>query len=237
MKKFFDKFFRKDLELNKKWWHRLFKVIRIVILVAIAVFLFIWMWPSFDWEIIYKWTIVERLPENWYYWVKKLINWNEYLYITNTISLQKWKYKENKKILEESLWRDPTIFCSNNWTTDYLYKIQNEWNLSLYKNNNDKILITDILSDLGSKCIWIMTSNTWNDSIRVYNSKTKNNENITLVEDWWYIYEIIEPNIVLILILYLLKVLWILLWIIAISFTIYYQWIIYIIYWNKKNKK
>ncbi|MBO4515969.1 hypothetical protein J5751_00605 [bacterium] len=33
MKKFFDKFFRKDLELNKKWRHRLFKVLFFIIII------------------------------------------------------------------------------------------------------------------------------------------------------------------------------------------------------------
>lgn len=97
MKKFFDKFFRKDLELNKKWRHRLFKVLFfIIIIISLIISTYIaWdenePWHPDYYEVV--WSLSDYISEHSNEW---LVNLEDILWI-NTYIFNKdsgnWNYE------------------------------------------------------------------------------------------------------------------------------------------------
>ena len=232
-------FFRHDLNLNNKRWHRLLKVIRFISMFTICFFYFIVNKPHYIWKIHSEGTTIERLPENWYYKVWDLVKKDEYIYNMPNLWDNIWNntdiFNKNKKELQENnkILRGIMIFCSNNRKPEYLKDIKDKYwyNKIIYQSSIDwDTEIKDLevaLQRINNQCIWIK-----NDE----NNLILNNY-VEPIVSWWHIYSIEECNYIKITFLRL----WELIKIIAIysivTLILYYKWIVYIICWSPKNHK
>ena len=227
MKKFFNKFFRKDLELNKKWWHRAIKVVRFITLIITIIALVSEFKPDLNGEIVYKWTIIDRVTWNWYYKINSLLKDDEYRY-HERLSEHRRDYKTNKEILENS---NPNVnlFCSNNWDSNNFDSLCEKYNLNVLDNSwfKTNTHLFEVYKLIKKPCICISA---WNGDLVI-------NYQRDFLDVWWYVYSINKPNYVTLYLTWFWKTILTMVIVILLSLLLYYNWIIYIIYWWIKKKK
>lgn len=232
-------FFRHDLNLNNKWWHRLLKVIRRIIIFIICILYFILEKPHYVWTVNFGWLTEERIPNNWYNKIWDLIGMNEYFYDEQNFWENIWQYEyvfnKNKQILQQYDERRRTvgIFCSNNRKVEYLKDIKDNYKYDkiVYSTSIDwDVEIKDFdvaLRRITKPCIWITTDDNnlllnlptefYTSCKYIYSIEDSNYLTVTIIRLWWLIKIIVIYSIVALL--------------------IYYKWIVYIICWNSKNNK
>ena len=143
-----EKIFRKELELNKKWWHKLFKIIVLLLFV-----LFIWnKLISFWEESFYHYKEVDKLEVR----------------LTDKVSkpkelLKSWeRFTDSNWQTEKNYWEDSNIYCSNRLDNidNIKYIINETWidnfnRLRKNKNNIDIESFSMLLRSTQVKCITV----------------------------------------------------------------------------------
>lgn len=205
--------FRKDLELNKKWWHRLFKI-----LFTLSLLIFIWK------------GLIDFTEESYNHY-KRVDNLEDRLNdkVSNTKELLKYweRFTNHNWGWEEDYYSKQDIYCSNNLDDidNIKYIINETWinnfnRLRKNKNNIDIESFSMLLRSTWVKCI--ITDNAEIDFLNPmrefddfwFYKKSK----FQYLIDWIFLQQFLIS-----LLIYLLAI-----------YIIYYKIILYIIYWKKK---
>lgn len=213
-------FFRKDLKLNQKRWHRGIKVTWILLSIAVVGFIFFVRYDS-DSYLPYKEFVcdIKDRVSNKIVDVKDLIVDWEYLLINP--GSYNWKY-DIKGLIDIPKWH---IWCSKSWNKDGLIELrkQNKW-LSLIDAN------TDLASKKYDQIAKDMNNNPcilkWSDE----HPWLYYNGSLTL-----HIYKLNTPNKFFVGAMRILSSIGIFLIYIVICILLYYKGIIYIIYGSSKK--
>ncbi len=138
--------FRNELELNKKWWHKLFKIIIFILFI-----LFIWdKLISFWDESFYHYKEVDKLE----------VRLNDKVSMPKKL-LKSWEiFTDSNWQTEKNYWEDSNIYCSNNLDNidNIKYIISETWidnfnRLKKNKNNIDIESFSMLLRSTKIKCI------------------------------------------------------------------------------------
>ena len=249
---FWYRFFRKDLNLNKKWWHRFFKVIwfiSILLFCIIAVFIIIDKYPDFEPTFEFKWYLRDRFESSketisGKEFEKYLNDW-EYLY-TNCDSDK--VHSLNRLLSGNDSIKKTHLCCAKEWNTDTvlscLKRKDDDWSHSwFYWKWSHR------WPNWWAWTVWEVLDNIWNVACMVWITMKDNGEKYMSFDDWWKyedkyspcIFTYKETSKVLVFILWIvLSILWFVIWtalFCAITLFIYYKFIIYIIYWSYKKDK
>lgn len=237
---FVQKFFRKDLNLNGKWWHRLIKVVFILLLIWLPLYnVFYGMreMKNHYW-MEYIDTIDNRIINDDIVQLRSLLNYNEHIELYVKWNDRDWPkiwsltqyyidyYDESNsdKILK-------SMFCAKKWDETKLNKIANETNL-WYRSRSDNRVWRPSLKQVNDeikeyKCVLVDKLN-WE---KILNHQFEKLDELYIVKRtvkarvraflWWCWFYILFQAIILIP------------WCILI--IIYYKIIVYIIYWSYKK--
>lgn len=212
MKKF--NFFREDLELNKKWWHRLFKILFIVLL--------FWFF--------YKTFYIDLIEESFYHY-KRIANLEDRL--TDKVSkiedlLKYWERFEDSNWQSEKDYWSKNIYCSNKLydIENINYIIKDSW-----INNFDRFFY-----DEGSTSVEEFSKIIKSDNIKCIIKDNAQVDFLNPMEQfnnfWFYeksVIQYIKDTL-------FIQEFFIKLFLYVIAIYIFYYWIImYIIYWRKSN--
>lgn len=210
----FKNIFRQDLELSWKWWHRLFKLLFVLWLLAL-------IWKAlidFGEESYNHYKRVDNLEDrldNDVYHIKDLLQYWELFTNSN------WGWEENS-------WNDSNIYCSNNLDNvdNIKYIIDETWidnfnRLRTNKNNIDIESFSMMLRSSQVKCI--ITDNAEIDFL---------NPMREFDSFWFYQKSKLQYLIDWLVIETFLMNLWIYLLAVYIA---YYKILLYIIYWKKNE--
>lgn len=244
MKKISNWLFNNNLELNKKWWHRFFKVLFIITVVSLTIFIIILLINSYS-RIVNQWnyvdTVTARLNSSNYSGkivsIKQLYSNDEVISTINDVYTKGYYPNLNNKkyLLPFSvIFLDDTInFCSDKLDKQ-IREIASNNNIKLFSTTNPTLysLSTDVnkfISNLGTtKCVMI-------DSYSVENDNGTINKYTFLRPVDIYEYSIFKykNNLIgyILAIIFSIIGLWMCVLMVQV---IYYKIIMYIIYGNKK---
>lgn len=209
-------FFRKDLNLGRKWWHRFLVVVFFLglIISVIKAFTSTLIHPSY---LIGKQvaTLNSRLTSD--------------LVVASNL-VKPWEIAGNSSFLPDTFWdnRSSEIYCSRE-PSKYINEIQKITGVyTLYNANGIKVsspkTFSDSLEESNSFCIIIDNFQNWNRGLRPRPMNDYSFYKTSFVENIKYHFSIILSNLSVILIASLLLLI------------IYYRIIIYIIYGKRKKK-
>lgn len=210
-------FFRKDLNLGRKWWHRFLIVVFFLglIISIIKVFTSTLIHPSY---VIGKQiaTLNSRLTSD--------------LVVASNL-VKPWELAWNSSFLPDTFWdnRSSEIYCSRE-PSKYINDIQKITGVyTLYNTDGVKVssskAFADSLKESNSLCIIIDNFQNWNRGLRPRPMDNYSFYKASFLENIKYHFSIILSNLSTILITSLLLLI------------IYYKIIIYIIYGKSKKKK
>lgn len=217
-------FFRKDLELEKKWWHRLLCVAWILSIIVVLFFcgLYIYDWSygvEYDTHKVYVWTLHDRANDE----IKDI---NELLRPLEYVDFTPISYSNRydlSSLLEIPDW---VTRCSKRWSASKISELNRQLeNQLIAKKIKSKIKMEDEIS-----AYWEIAESIYGDCIFLVDW--------VYHYDWWplYIYTIDKPNKFKVTIWWLLPRLWgsilfivVYIWL---SLLIYYKGVLYIIYWK-----
>lgn len=216
---FWGKFFRKDLWLNKKWWHRLVKVIWIFSIVAavFGIWVYLITYPT-TYEYV-EW-VENRLEKTWYSTIAELLHSPKEYINYSCIDFPNWHILSHD---EYDNWE--WMFCSRNWSKKDLIDIATKTNLD-YEDYDDvrwKFIVwsvDDVIRANPELCI-VKTEN-WHKFLRFHGV-------------FWNSACIVKERNKLVIWIYLILLTGLY---VLVTSILYYKIIIYIIYWNyKKNNQ
>ena len=254
-------FFRKDLKLNEKWWHRLLKIIFYCILIVI---IFSWGGYKPDGELYHKESdLGERLKEIEANNSEDFLPLNSLVHVLEDIGTNSdcdgsyWRLNRTDKYEEKLL----NTYCSSNRTNAKLNKLEKETGYPFYDNRKqeNQQYIRDYLNDYSNDQRqlrkYLDTKNIYSDTNTVLNFLNTNNikcittDNIVNT-DFYYLeysrFSLKDWDICFMrkngsswrLDFFIKCWVWLfyasILWIVWI--VLYYKIFIYIVYWKKKKK-
>ena len=231
---FWYKFFRKDLDLSSKRWHRLFKIIWILTVIIWCIIVFWYVsdeYPSYEPYFQLEWSVIDRIT-TWTVAPADVVK--EWEYLSPYCSAYKIPSLEELIRGDSKIKNDFTLCCAKEWNTDTVYscfKHELYWRGSHYWPNWWGWTIWEVSENAKGYACMVEILADW----KPYMS----------FDDWWNAFEKASPCIftyheankfglfmhrlitdVWLAILYLLLYC-------CITIFIYYKWIIYIIYGKK----
>lgn len=219
-------FFRKDLNLEKKWRHRLVCVAWILSIIGVLFFcgLYIYEWYSeaeYNTHKVYVWTLHDRATDE-IEDIKVLLRPLEYVDFTPSAYSNRY---DLSSLLEMPYW---ITRCTKRWSASKISELNRQLeNQLIAKKIKSKIKMEDEISaywkiaeSIKWDCIflvdWVYHYDMW--SLYIYTIDKPNKFKVTM---WWLLPRLWES------ILFILAYIWL-------SLLIYYKGVLYIIYWKSE---
>jgi hypothetical protein len=232
MKRFFRNFFREDLSLKNRWWHRLLVVVFFLSLVIITIGLIYDIYKQNDLPKYKKIGILEDRIGSQVYLIKDLVKSKEK--VSNNEYYLNNSYDKNG----ESLLKTRT-YCSNN-IPNYIEEISKKTGVYYYKGNTQLIGLDSFknyLYENEAKCVEVFTYTTGGFLGNVTGSPEYETNPIKTVLSWgidyedWGIYKVsIFKSIVYIFIIFLTLFIFF-----FAVLVFYYKVILYVIFGKSKK--
>lgn len=211
-------FFRKDLNLEKKWWHRLLRVAWILSIIVILFFcgLYIYEWYSeaeYNTHKVYVWTLHDRATDE-IEDINDLLRPLEYADFTPNSYSNRY---DLSSFLQIPYW---ITRCTKRWSASKISELNRELGDKLANGKGKFLAYWKIAESIKWDCIFLV------DWVFHY--------------DWGnlYIYRVDKPNKFKVTMWWLLPRLWgsilfivVYIWL---SLLIYYKGVLYIIYWKSE---
>lgn len=230
-------FFRNDLKLEKKWWHRLVCVAWILSIIVVLFFcgLYIYEWSygaEYDTHKVYVWPLHDRANDD----IKDI---NDLLKPWEYVDFTPYSHSNRydiSSLLEIPYW---ITRCSKRWSVSKISELDRELGNQLVKDRSK------IKYSLFNDSVYWKSAVYWKISAYWEIAESINGDCIFLV-DWVFhydlgslsIYTVEKPNKFKVTMWWLLPRLWesilAILVYIWLSLLIYYKGILYIIYWKSE---